>query len=155
MAIKGKEQRIAKRRKKGDERALVLALAQGFTVEQAAAKADFGVRTVYRRRAKPAFQQQVRQARAEMVERQAGQLTMLSFGSIKVLGEGQQDAAEPLAERWRIALQVLNQSRKFREEGDVLQRLQKVEEAQGIVSHNQSAGPTPQEPRGSKSRRAA
>ena len=133
----------------------MLASAQGFTVEQAAAKAGLSVRTVYRRRAEPAFRQQVRQARAEMVERQAGLLTTLGFGAIKVLGEALQDAAVPIAERWRMAIQVLSQGPKFRGETDLEQRLQAVEEVLGLEGDRKSAGPQPRQPRGGKGREAA
>jgi hypothetical protein len=59
--------------RKGDE-ALVLALASGRTVKEAAEMARIGHRTATRRLADPAFQRLVLEARADMVQRAVAKL---------------------------------------------------------------------------------
>ena len=63
---------MARRCGKQADQALLLALACGATVENAARKAGISERTAYRRLDNAAFVQQLQQLRAEMVHRTAG-----------------------------------------------------------------------------------
>ena len=64
---------------------LVLALACGATVENAALKAGLSPRTAHRRLANPQFRQQLNQIRADMVQRAAALLTAAAMEAIKTL----------------------------------------------------------------------
>jgi hypothetical protein len=72
--------------RKGADQALLVALACGATVENAARKAGLGERTAYRRLRDPVFLQQLQQLRAEMVQRTAAMLTGAGMGSVKTRG---------------------------------------------------------------------
>src|SRR5262249_49092661 len=80
-------------------RALLQALACGGSIEHAARKAGLGERTAYRRLADPKFQAQLTQVKAEMVQRAAAMLTAASMGSVKTLGDMQQDVSGAAAGR--------------------------------------------------------
>ena len=69
------------RKRKGDTE-LLLALACGASVENAAQRAGLSRRTVFRRLAAPAFRAQVAEARAEMVRRAAGMFTAAGLPAI-------------------------------------------------------------------------
>src|SRR5262245_1672773 len=74
------------RRANADEQ-LLLSIACGATAEQAAAKAQVGVRTVYRRLDDPDFARRLRELRCEMVQRAAAMLTAAAMESVKTLLE--------------------------------------------------------------------
>jgi len=111
--------------KRGDE-ALLLALACGATVEGAAHKAGLSVRTAYRRRADPAFQARLRQARIDLASRAAGMLTAASLESVRTLVE-LQAAANPPAARLGAARAVIGLGRQLREETDLTDRVAELE----------------------------
>lgn len=71
-------------RKVADE-ALLLALACGSTVEQAARQAGISRRTAQGRLADPAFKKRLTEMRGDMVKRTAGMLTAASQESVKTL----------------------------------------------------------------------
>jgi hypothetical protein len=115
-------------RHKGDA-ALVLALAGGQTVRDAARTAGIGERTATRRWADPAFRQRVVCLRAEMVAQAAGQLA-----------DGMAEAAATLrrlltaeAESVRLgaARSILEIGTKLRELVELEARLQALEERLG------------------------
>ncbi len=72
------------RGRRGDA-ALVGALASGLTVETAAVRAGISERTAYRRLADPVFRQQLQEARADMVRRMTGRLTVVSAKAVSTL----------------------------------------------------------------------
>jgi hypothetical protein len=113
------------RRRKGDA-ALVEALACGASAEGAARTAGVSPRTVYRRLADPAFRAQVGAARAELVRREAGLLTVAGLGSIKAL-TALQESATSEAVRLGAARAVLELSCKLRESADLQERVAAVE----------------------------
>jgi hypothetical protein len=113
--------------RKRKDRMLLQALACGATVENAARKAVVSERTVYRRLAKPAFCGQLRQLRAEMVQRTADLLTAAGMGSVKTLVELQQDVAVPATVRRRSARDILELGLKLRECADLERRLADLE----------------------------
>jgi hypothetical protein len=104
-----------------------MALACGATVENAARKAGVSERTVYRWQADPAFQERVKQTRAEFVQRTAGMLTGAGMGSVKTLVDLQQDASVAPAVRRGAARDLLAMSLRFRETAEFEQRLAAIE----------------------------
>jgi hypothetical protein len=76
---------MAGRGKKDCDDAIVLALASGSSAADAAAKANCGVVTVYRRLADPAFKQRVADMRAELISRAVGRLSALGVRSVDEL----------------------------------------------------------------------
>jgi len=83
------------RGRKNADLLLATALACGATVEQAAQRAQVSVRTAYRRRADPAFQEQVTQIQAEMMQRAAAALTAGLLDDVKTLMALQQSDHPP------------------------------------------------------------
>jgi hypothetical protein len=116
---------MAGRRRKADD-ALVLALACGATPESAAQKAGFGLRTVYRRLAEPAFRAQVTEVRAELVRRVAGMLTAAGLGAIKTLATLQESAVSESV-RLGAARAIIELGCKVREAVELAERLAAVE----------------------------
>src|SRR5579871_301090 len=66
---------------------LLMALACGVTVENAARQAGISPATAYRRLAEPAFQQRLQQLRGDMVSRTAGTLTAAASEAVRTLLE--------------------------------------------------------------------
>lgn len=111
-------------RRKGDD-ALLLALASGQTVRDAARTAGVGERTATRRLADPAFARQVDALRAEMVRRALGKMA-----------DGMAEAADTLRQLLRAESEsvrlgacraALELSVKLREAVEFEQRLAAVE----------------------------
>lgn len=119
---------MARKRNKSTEQALLMALAIGATVENAARKAGIGERTAYRRLADPDFRARLSQARQEAVVRTAGMLTGAAVGSVKTLVDLQQDASVPAAVRRGAARDVLEMAVKYRESAEMEQRVAAIED---------------------------
>ena len=109
---------------------LILALACGATVENAARKAGVSERTVYRRLADPAFRQQIRKTRAEMAERAAAALTAASMEAVKTLVALHAQGTPP-AVRLGAARAVLELGAKLRESVELEQRIAVLEGLNG------------------------
>jgi hypothetical protein len=118
---------MARKRGKQAEQALLLALACGATVENAARKAGMSERTAYRRLDDAAFVQQLRRVRAEMVQRTAGMLTGAGLGAVKTLVD-LQDATVSASVRRRAARDVLELALPYRERADLEERVATLEE---------------------------
>jgi hypothetical protein len=106
---------------------LVLALACGATVENAARTAGVSWRTVYRRLADPAFHKRLRAARADMLQRATGMLTAAALEAVKTL-LGLQQASVAAGVRLGAARAVLEIGLKLREVADLEARLAALEE---------------------------
>jgi hypothetical protein len=112
-------------RRKGDA-ALLLALAAGQTVRDAARSAGIGERTATRRVADLDFRRRVAELRAEMVSRALGKLA-----------DGMADAADTLRQllrgrdsvRLSAARALLELGNKLRESVELEQRIKALEEA--------------------------
>ena len=111
-------------RLKGDD-TLLLAMAEGRTVREAASVAGVGERTATRRLADPAFRRRVAEARAEMVARALGKMA-----------DGMAEAADTLRQLLRAkgesvrlgaARSILELGNKLRESAEIEARLQAVE----------------------------
>jgi hypothetical protein len=112
-------------RKKAED-ALLLALACGATVENAARQCGLSERTIYRRLREPAFRQRLGEVRTEMVQRTAALLTAASLGSVKTLLALQKDN-HPAGVRLGAARAVLELGVKLRESGELLDRIAALE----------------------------
>ena len=111
-------------RLKGDDN-LLLAMAEGRTVREAAIAAGLGERTATRRLADPNFRRRVVEARAEMVARALGKMA-----------DGMAEAADTLRQLLRAegesvrlgaARSILELGNKLRESVEVEARLQAIE----------------------------
>jgi hypothetical protein len=115
------------RRKRKGETALLLALAAGHTVRDAARLARVGERTATRRWAEPAFRRQVVELRAEMIGRALGKLA-----------DGMGDAADTLrgllvaesdAMKLAASRSILDHGARLREQLELEDRLAALERA--------------------------
>jgi hypothetical protein len=120
---------VAHRGRENAEAALLLALACGATVENAARAAGVSPRTAHRRLADPAFRQRLHQVRGAMVERTAGMLTAAAGEAVKTLLALQQETT-PAAVRLGAARAILELGTKLREAAELEARLAALE-AQG------------------------
>ena len=119
-----------KGKKHADQR-LLLALACGATVENAARQAGVSESTAYRRLADPEFRQGLQKLRADMTERSAAMLTAAGMEAVKTLLALQQNSTPP-AVRLGAARAVLEMGIKLREIADIEQRLAALEEQMAL-----------------------
>jgi hypothetical protein len=131
---------MARRCGKQADQALLLALACGATVENAARKAGISERTAYRRLDNAAFVQQLQQLRADMVQRTAGMLTGAGLGAVKTLVDLQQDGAVSPTVRRRAARDVLELAIRYRETADLEGRVATLEEGLANPDAPESGG---------------
>jgi Homeodomain-like domain len=120
---------MANQPRKKAEDALLLALACGATVEQAARQCRLSARTVYRRLADADFRRRLQALRADMVQRTAGMLTAASGEGVKTLLALLKEATPP-ATRLGAARAVLELGVKFRETVELEERLAALEAAE-------------------------
>jgi len=114
------------KRRRADDR-LLLALACGATVEQAARQCGLSESTAYRRLAEPDFRQRLQQIRGDMVQRTAGTLTAAATEAVRTLLDLQKPAAPPPV-RLGAAKAVLEIGMKVREAAELEERLAALEE---------------------------
>ena len=112
-------------RRKGDA-ALLLALASGETVREAARLAGIGERTATRRQADADFRRRVAELRGEMVSRAVGRLADGSTEAVAALRK-LLDAGTPPAVRLGAARAILELGTKLRESVELEQRLADLE----------------------------
>jgi hypothetical protein len=117
----------AQRGKRQADEKLLLALACGATVDNAARAAGISPATAYRRLAEPAFRQRLQQVRTDMVSRAAATLTAAGTEAVKTLLVLQQNTA-PAAVRLGAARAVLEMGIKLREMADLEERLAALEQ---------------------------
>ncbi len=115
-----------RRRKKADD-ALLLALACGASVDQAASKCQLSTRTVYRRLENQEFGRRVQALRADMVQRTAGALTAAGGESVRTLLELLKPPV-PYPVRLGAARAMLELGNKLREAVDLEERLAALED---------------------------
>jgi putative IMPACT (imprinted ancient) family translation regulator len=111
--------------KKGNTQ-LVMALAYGATVEQAAKKCGVCERTVYRRLKDPKFQRRVRAARDAMLQQTANLLSAAGSQAVRTLMRLQQTGVKD-ATQLGAARAVLEIGIKAREIADLAERLEALE----------------------------
>ena len=115
-----------KGRRASDER-LLLALACGATVENAARSAGVSESTAYRRLREAEFNRRLQQVRADMVQRTAGMLTAAAGEAVKTLLALQKESIPP-ATRLGAARAVLEIGLKLREAAELEERLAALEQ---------------------------
>ena|SRR5579871_350427 len=113
--------------KRNADHLLLQALAFGATDQQAAQQSGLSPRTVYRRKAEPDFQRQLKALQAETLQRALGMLTATTPVSAKTLLELQKDNV-PYAYRLGAARTNLQCVLKVRQELDLEARLTVLEE---------------------------
>ena len=113
-------------RKNADD-VLMLALACGATIENAAQKASVSERTAYRRLADLEFCQRLKKARTDMVERAAAALTAASLEAVKTLYE-LQGFGMPPAVRLRAARSIIEMGMKLRKDAEFEERITVLEQ---------------------------
>src|SRR5262245_10565203 len=126
------------RGKKGADEALLMALACGATVENAARTSGINVRTAHRRLSAPDFQRRLQDVRGDMVQRAAGLLTAAAMEAIKTLMSLQENS-NPGAVRLGAARTILEFGLKLRETAELAVRLTTLEERMGIRSDGVAA----------------
>jgi hypothetical protein len=105
---------------------LLMALACGVTVENAARQAGISPATAYRRLADPAFHQRLQTLRGDMVSRTAGTLTAAATEAVRTLLELLKNPASPSV-RLGAARAVLEIGMRIREVADLEERLTALE----------------------------
>ena len=114
------------------EDALLLALACGASVDQAARQCGLSVRTVYRRLAETDFRRRLQALRGDMVSRTAGTLTAAATEAVRTLLELLKSSASD-AVQLGAARAVLEMGMKVREAADLEERLAALEEQLGVA----------------------
>jgi hypothetical protein len=118
---------MAQRGRQQADEALLLALACGATVENAARLVGVSPRIAHRRLADAAFRRRLQSARVDMVQRAAAMLTAAALEAVKTLLTLQQPAVSP-AVRLGAARAVLELGMKLREFADLEERLAPLEQ---------------------------
>ena len=120
-----------KHRKKAED-ALLLALACGASVDQAARQCGLSSRTVYRRLAEADFRRRLQALRGDMVSRTAGTLTAAAGEAVRTLLEL---LKRPTTDAVRLgaARAVLELGMKVREVTDLQDQLAEMEQRVGMV----------------------
>jgi hypothetical protein len=113
----------------GADSTLVVALAAGQPVRQAAETAKVSERTVYRRLQDDAFRVALAQERALLAEEAVGRLAKGMTAAADTLAEIAADTAAPTTARVSAARAVLELGQRLRVELDVERRLDRLEEA--------------------------
>lgn len=123
------------------EAALIVALAGGATIRDAARRASIGERTVYRRLDEPDFRQQVQAARADMVAQAVGKLADAATKAVDTLSALLDGDSESV--RLGAARAILEIGTKLRDATEFEARLAALEataQARGVDGANGFGG---------------
>ena len=118
-------------RKKAED-ALLLTVACGASVDQAARQCGLSVRTVYRRLAEADFRRRLQALRSDMVSRTVGTLTAAATEAVRTLLELLKSSASD-AVRLGAARAVLEMGLKVREAADLEERLAALEQQLAVA----------------------
>ncbi|HEY7310273.1 MAG TPA: hypothetical protein VH643_12995 [Gemmataceae bacterium] len=121
---------MARRGRRNADEQLLMALACGATVDNAARQAGISPATAYRRLADPAFGQRLQQLRGDMVSRTAGTLTAAASEAVRTLLELLKNPTSS-AVRLGAARAVLEIGMRLREMTDLEARLAALEQQMG------------------------
>ena len=105
---------------------LLMALACGATIENAARTAGLSQATVYNRLKDPEFQRRLQDIRSDMVKRTAGMLTAAAMEAVKTL-LALQSTSTPPAVRLGAARAILEIGIKVRETAELTERIAALE----------------------------
>jgi hypothetical protein len=122
-------------RKSGDTE-LILAMAAGATVVDAAARSGMAERTVYRRIADPEFSGRVDAARAEMFARAVGQLASASELAVNCLVELLANSSPTVA--LGAAKAILDAGPRLRDAVELAERIRAIEVKLEEAEHDKS-----------------
>jgi len=120
------------------DNAILLALACGATVENAARAAGVGPRTVHRRLESPEFARRLQAMRADMVQRTAGLLTGASMEAVKTLVELLKPS-NPANVRLGAARAILEKGMEMRERADLEDRVVALERQAALDGSTRSS----------------
>ncbi len=109
--------------------ALVLGLARGLTVRQAAEEAGFGERTAHRRLDDPGFRRRVSAVRGQLMERAGGRLIDASTKAVDVLRKLLDSDADTT--RLAAARTILQQTVALRTAAELEHRITRLEQREG------------------------
>ena len=109
--------------------ALVLGLARGLTVRQAAQEAASGERTAHRRLADPEFRGRVSAVRGELMERAGGLLSDAAIKAVEALRELLDSDADTT--RLAAARTILQQTVALRTAAELEHRITRLEQREG------------------------
>src|SRR5205823_14914021 len=112
---------------RNDDPALIVALASGSTVQDAAATAGVSVATAHRRLADKGFQHCVTEARDELVSLTVGRLAKATSRAVDTLDALLGDQTPP-AVRLGAARAVLEMAAKYREAEELTERVAALED---------------------------
>ncbi|CAN5734390.1 hypothetical protein BH23CHL2_BH23CHL2_15880 [soil metagenome] len=113
------------RRRKGDPK-LILHLARGLAVSDAADEAGVSTRTAFRRLEDGSFRDEVRQQRTQFLDQVIGGLAGASLEAVNTLVELLE--AESEMARLGAARCILDNALKFREQGEIVGRIEDLEQ---------------------------
>lgn len=116
-----------------DETIVAALLAEG-SIKGAASSLHCTVRTLYDRMKRPAFKEIYAQAKAEILKAATAKLQGNLCGAIDTLTEIMKDPATAKQTRANCAVSILQYGARFTETTDLLDRLEAIEEAQGMNS---------------------
>jgi hypothetical protein len=116
---------------------LILALAGGASVAEAAAKANLSKRTAFRRLEDPAFRARVAEARTEMFAQATGRLAELAREAADALGAMLSSESEQI--RLGVCRAILAMGPELREHTELAQQLQEMRQQLERVKHGDSA----------------
>jgi hypothetical protein len=122
---------MAQKGKRTADHRLLLALACGATVEQAARQAGVSESTAHRRMAEANFRRRLQKLRGDMVQRTAGTLTAAASEAVRALLDLLKPSA-PHAARLGAARSVLDFGMKVRELAELEERITALEEQAGL-----------------------
>jgi CheY-specific phosphatase CheX len=117
---------VARPRQSRSDEAILMALACGANVENAAQSAGVSASTVKRRLLEPEFLQRLQAMRADMVQRATGMLTAAALESVKTLLTLQTDVTPPSV-RLGAARAVLELGVRLRETAELHERIAAME----------------------------
>ncbi len=118
----------------GREDKLILALAAGCSVKEAARRAGITARTAFRKLGDHEFRRRVTETRAQIFERTAARLAALTLSAVSTLRKLLDAEAEPV--RLGAARAILDSATRLRAEIETEQRLLRLEQQHGIVTQN-------------------
>jgi hypothetical protein len=118
---------VLKRKRKEADHVLLVALACGSTIENAAVKAGVGHSTVSRRLGDPVFAKKLQDMKSGMVRRTAAMLTAAASESVKTLLELQSQISPP-AVRLGAARAIVELGAKLRETAELQDRISALEQ---------------------------
>jgi hypothetical protein len=121
---------MARRGRRNADEQLLMALACGATVDNAARQAGISPATAYRRLADPAFGQRLQKLRDDMVSRTAGTLTAAAGEAVRTILELLKNSTSS-AVRLAAARAILEIGMKLRERADLEARMAALEQQMG------------------------